>query len=248
VGTHKVVFWDPSRLELDKQDEVGLRQQRILAADEGETVAGEGERLHAEWQARRAALLARGAQPSLRIATATEAKGGAFAATGAEGLLDVRIDATDAPRIGRPHGKRFGILVHAVLSTIDLGAGAKRIENQARAQGRLLGASLDEIAAAAASVSAALRHPLLVRAKNAAACRRESPISVRGADGTLIEGVLDLAFREIEAGTPFWVVVDFKTDVEIAGRREDYQRQVRVYADAVARATGEKARAVLLSV
>ncbi|HMJ56834.1 MAG TPA: UvrD-helicase domain-containing protein [Polyangiaceae bacterium] len=248
VGTHKVVFWDPSALALDKQDEVGLRQQRILAADEGESVANEGERLHAEWQTRRAALLERGALPSFRIATPTEAKEGVVATTAGQGAIDVRLDATEAPRIGRPHGKRFGILVHAVLSTIDLGAGAKRIENQARAQGRLLGATHDEIAAAAASVVAALRHPLLVRAKSAAACRRESPLSVKATDGTLIEGVLDLAFREIEAGTPIWTVVDFKTDVEIAGRREDYQRQVRVYADAVAAATGERARGVLLSV
>jgi ATP-dependent exoDNAse (exonuclease V) beta subunit len=64
----------------------------------------------------------------------------------------------------------------------------------------------------------------------------------------LIEGILDLAFREIDAGAPIWTVVDFKTDVEIAGRRDDYRRQVRLYADAVAAATGEKARGVLLSV
>ena len=248
VGTHSIVFWDPATLELDKQDEVGLRQQRILAADEGESVANEGERLHAEWQTRRASLLQRGTQPTFRIATATEAKLGAVAMIGDANLGDVRVDATDAPRIGRPHGKRFGILVHAVLSTIDLGAGVKRIENQARAQGRLVGATSDEMAAAAASVVAALRHPLLVRAKGASACRRESPISTRSSDGTLIEGVLDLAFREIDAGAPIWTVVDFKTDVEIVGRRDDYRRQVRLYADAVAAATGEKARGVLLSV
>jgi len=248
VGTHHVVFWDPSRLELDKQDEVGLRQQRILAADEGESVANEGERLHIEWQTRRAALLERGTVPSFRIATATEAKAGGIVPSSDDGSVEVRIDSTEAPRIGRPHGKRFGILVHAVLSTIDLGAGTKRIENQARAQGRLVGATPDEIAAAAASVAAALRHPLLLRAKSASACRRESPITARAADGILLEGVLDLAFREVESGTPVWTVVDFKTDVEIAGRRDDYRRQVRIYADAVAAATGERARGVLLSV
>ena len=55
-GKHRVVWWDPAVLELDKQDDVGLRQQRILAADEGAAVATEGERLHAEWQARRVSL------------------------------------------------------------------------------------------------------------------------------------------------------------------------------------------------
>jgi ATP-dependent exoDNAse (exonuclease V) beta subunit len=166
----------------------------------------------------------------------------------AQAEVDVRSDATDAPRLGRPHGKRFGILVHAVLSTVDLAASPKTIENVAQAQGRLVAATGDEIAAAVASVAAALRHPLLVQAKRASACRRESPISIRTADGTVVEGVLDLAFRDVEAGTPVWTVIDFKTDVEIAGRRADYERQVRIYAGAVASATGERARGVLLSV
>jgi ATP-dependent exoDNAse (exonuclease V) beta subunit len=144
-------------------------------------------------------------------------------------------------------------LVHAVLSVIDLGADRARIERTARAEGRLLGAVLEEIDAAVTSVEAALRHPLLIRARDAAlrasdACRRESPICAPTLDGTLIEGVLDLTFREIENGAPVWTIVDFKTDVEIAGRREDYERQVRIYADAVAAATGERARGVLLSV
>jgi ATP-dependent helicase/nuclease subunit A len=46
-----------------------------------------------------------------------------------------------------------------------------------------------------------------------------------------------------------WVVVDFKTDVEI-GRQgiERYRRQVGLYAAAVARATGQPATGVLLRV
>src|SRR6185503_17175047 len=36
VGDHPIVWWDPHALELDKQEEAGLRQQRILAADQGE--------------------------------------------------------------------------------------------------------------------------------------------------------------------------------------------------------------------
>ena len=67
-------------------------------------------------------------------------------------------------------------------------------------------------------------------------------------DGRLIEGVLDLAFREVEADGPVWTVVDFKTDVEMGERREGYERQVALYADAVATATGERACGVLLSV
>jgi ATP-dependent helicase/nuclease subunit A len=253
LGTHKVVFWDPAALGLDKQDDVGLRQQRILAADDGEKVATEGERLHAEWQARRATLLERGAQPSYRVATPTEMKQSGVATTAGKDPIEVRVESTEMARQGRPHGKRFGILVHGVLSTIDLAAEPERAKRAARAEGRLLGATPEEMEAAAASVVAALRHPLLSRARRAMTeagetCRRESPITVFSPEGTLIEGVLDLAFREIESGEPVWTVVDFKTDVEIAGRREDYERQVRIYAAAVTAATGEKARGVLLSV
>jgi hypothetical protein len=245
AGAHRVVWWDPSSLELDKRDDVGLRQQRILAADEGGAVATEGERLHAEWQARRTALLARGETPSFRVSTVTEQK---TAPSVELPSADVRVEATQSSRAARPHGKRFGILVHAVLSTVDWAADRQALARAARAEGRLLAATEDEVSSAIAAVEAALAHELLVRARNATACRREAPIVLRSADGSLVEGVLDLAFREIEGGAPVWIVVDFKTDVEIAGRREDYERQVRLYAKAVAEATGEGARGVLLSV
>ncbi len=44
------------------------------------------------------------------------------------------------------------------------------------------------------------------------------------------------------------VVVDFKTDVDLDQSRAEYEAQVALYARAVATATGEGARAVLLSV
>jgi hypothetical protein len=43
-------------------------------------------------------------------------------------------------------------------------------------------------------------------------------------------------------------VVDFKTDVEIAGRVDEYRRQVGLYAEGVGRATGARVRGVLLRV
>ena len=107
-----------------------------------------------------------------------------------------------------------------------------------------LSASPEEVSAA----EAALAHELLVRAKKAAGVRRESPILFLGPDGVITEGILDLAFRETTVDGPIWTVVDFKTDVEIAGRREDYRRQIGMYAAAVAAATGERARGVLLSI
>ena len=44
------------------------------------------------------------------------------------------------------------------------------------------------------------------------------------------------------------VVIDFKTDRELHGALERYERQVHIYASAVAAATGRPARAVLMKI
>src|SRR3954470_4074415 len=64
-----------------------------------------------------------------------------------------------------------------------------------------------------AATTAALPHPLLRRAAASADCRREVPISHLLADGALVEGTADLAFRE-KGG---WVVIDFKSDARRGG-------------------------------
>jgi ATP-dependent exoDNAse (exonuclease V) beta subunit len=116
-----------------------------------------------------------------------------------------------------------------------------------KAQGRLIGALAPEVESATAAVWAALRHPLLVRAAAAArdgGLRRETPLVLRGPDGMLAEGVVDLAFRE--GGE--WTVVDYKTDHELTDRLPAYRAQVLLYAEAFTKATGAPARAVLLRV
>jgi ATP-dependent exoDNAse (exonuclease V) beta subunit len=84
----------------------------------------------------------------------------------------------------------------------------------------------------------------LQRAANSADCRREEALVHRLADGTILEGVVDLAFRE-EGG---WTLVDFKTD-DRPDSHPQYGAQLRIYAAAIEAATGEKvASAVLLAV
>jgi hypothetical protein len=73
------------------------------------------------------------------------------------------------------------------------------------------------------------------------------PITLRLDEQRLIEGVADLAFFD-GAPEPAWTVVDFKTDGEIERRLPIYRRQVGLYAEAIARATGLPAAGVLLSV
>ncbi|CAN5924843.1 hypothetical protein BH11MYX4_BH11MYX4_09750 [soil metagenome] len=94
-------------------------------------------------------------------------------------------------------------------------------------------------------VEEALAHPPLVRARAAIRVERETALMIEAEDGAIVEGVVDLAFLEKDAG---WTVIDFKTDVEIAGRKDDYVRQIDAYARAIATATGEPAKGALLAV
>jgi ATP-dependent exoDNAse (exonuclease V) beta subunit len=142
---------------------------------------------------------------------------------------------------------RFGTLVHALLAHVPLDAGASAIAGMAAVQARMLNASDDERAAAASIAARALAHALYERARAARgagrACRRELPLSVV-VDGIVVDGQADLAFDDGDQ----WIVVDVKTDVEIAGAEPSYRRQVALYADAIARAYGRPAQGVLLRV
>ena len=64
-------------------------------------------------------------------------------------------------------------------------------------------------------------------------------------DGSLIEGVVDLAFREDRSDFSGWTVVDFKTDREFAASAR-YLAQVRLYSQAIRAATDSPVRGVLL--
>jgi ATP-dependent helicase/nuclease subunit A len=111
----------------------------------------------------------------------------------------------------------------------------------------VLGADEQEITAAAVAVRSALAHPLMVRARDALAqgrCRRETPITLTLADGSLVEGILDLAFLEKDA----WTVVDFKTDQELEKELHHYKRQVGLYALSIEKATGQHCGGILMRV
>ena len=52
-------------------------------------------------------------------------------------------------------------------------------------------------------------------------------------DGSIAEGVVDLAYPDHEPGFAGWTVVDFKTDREFAAASDRYFTQVRLYAEAI---------------
>lgn len=222
AGTHAVVWWDPRALILNRDLAGGQRQSQILQADESNERATASEHAHAAWLARRAGALATASRRSVTSVSVTEeAKHVTLA-----GFVTVHETAVD--RRNRPGGKRFGTLVHATLAAVDLRGDAEHVQLVATNQARLIGASADEIAAAAVAVTAALGHPLLVRAARADRVRREVPV-VMDARMSLVEGVIDLAFAEGEQ----WTVVDFKTDAELAQSRSIYETQVLLYAKAL---------------
>ena len=265
---YAVVWWDPHQLALGAGAPVGLRREELLSKDAPDEVVEADLERYRTWRRRREGTVERAARPSLVLATATErARAGTGERTGGDppsGIGGSRGAGPDAAphsvtvvelerAAARPAGKRFGTLVHAVLATVPLDEPDGRpapVEEIARLHGRVFGANDDEVAAAADVARCVLSHPLLARARAAARrgdCRREAPVSMRTDDGVLIEGVVDVAFREDGA----WTVVDYKTDRDLEeadGAIDVYRRQVALYAEMITRATGEPAGAVLMRV
>lgn len=240
AGTHQLVWWDPATLALDVEHDVGLRQQRILVADEKRVATQAGVDAHAAWRQKRQAALDLGgvmSRPSEAVTRWSHTQP-------ADRAPEVTLDKTVVDRDGRPRGKRFGTLVHAALATVAYDCDHATARSSAELHARLLGASADEVTAAADAVMAALAHPLLRRAAAATRACREYPIVCTLADGSLLEGSIDLAFLEDDV----WTVVDFKTDAELGERLTAYRHQVGLYARALTTATGQAASAVLLTV
>ncbi len=249
AGKHRVVWWDPFKLELDVRETMGLRQHKLLQADESGQVSERGKEEHRRWSALRDAAIASGIVPAIKVATATElaaqsATGGIFPAEIEAGEIEIE----ELPRTaGRPHGPRFGTLVHATLLRAPFGADHEAIAAAAAFQARMLGASAAEIAAAIDAVETALHAPLMIQAASAVPdCRRESPILARLESGVTIEGIADLTFVERRDGRRRWVVVDFKTDADLRPRLSEYRAQLSLYIRGITQSTGDPARGVLL--
>jgi ATP-dependent helicase/nuclease subunit A len=135
--------------------------------------------------------------------------------------------------------------VHAVLADVPFDADATLVGRVADQHGRMLGASREDIAASAAVAQSVLRHELLGRAAAAerhGKCRREAPVTLLSSGG-MVEGIVDLAFEEDGR----WIVVDYKTDREVASQGEAmYRRQVAAYGVGIENATGLPAEPFLL--
>lgn len=255
VNGPPVVWWDPGALATEIDDQAALRHQRILEVDPDGIAAAASEQNFARWKSEREALLTRASQPSILVQTVTSlARMEAAKASDSQSEHTTRahphvhVEMTERGDAERPSGRRFGTLVHTLLASIDLDAAADTIEASAAVNGRMVGATDEEIQAAIVTVRIALGHTLLRRAGASArqgGLRRETPVLLRMDDGRLIEGVVDLAFREDTTDFAGWTVVDFKTDREFAASTATYIAQVRVYAQAVGAATGLPSRGIV---
>jgi ATP-dependent exoDNAse (exonuclease V) beta subunit len=248
-----VVWWDPAVLRLEVEELAPLRHQRILEMDDA-GAAEASERSYAAWKSERESLLTKASGPSLSVRTITSHIRTAGYATEASSRGDeprVHIERLERADQKRPSGRRFGALVHALLASIDLEANADAIHAAAIVHGRMVGATEHEISAAIPTVSRVLQHPVLrgASASNGnGVLRRETPVLLRLSDGCLVEGVVDLAFRDDAPGFAGWTVVDFKTDREFEESSDHYIAQVTIYSKAVGAAMNSSTRGVLLVV
>jgi len=234
-GEHEVVWWDPAALDLGVESKFGLRQEKILA--EGPR-SQEGIERHQTWRERRALTLEKGSVPSLELLTATE-----MLAPPPNFECEVSLEILPRPAT-RPSGKRFGTLVHAALRDVPLDGGWNEVISAVQLHGRLLDMNEEEMEAAREAVTSALKHDLTRRARAAARCHRELPLQLRLDDRRLLEGIADLAFLEQDT----WHIVDFKTDDDLAEKRSRYEAQVKWYALALSRLTGQPVRGWLLGI
>jgi ATP-dependent helicase/nuclease subunit A len=244
---HDVVWWDPRALHLHAEPPLGLRRDDLIVKDGDAAAVSARLDAYRTWSGEKARVIEVASSPALRVKTAT-----AWAAEAATLGIDQEIASQAAVEVvdlgpvaaDRPRGPKFGSLVHAVLASIPLEAAPDLVARAADVQGRMLGASPAEAGAAATLVSSVLGHEVMTRARAASRVRRETPITWLQRDGTLIEGVLDLAFDEGDAT----VVVDFKTDHELEAGETRYRAQLQQYVHAVTRATGRPARGILFRI
>jgi len=233
-GNHPVVWWDPRTLTLAPPANLGLRQEQILKG-ESDDETSPSLTAYREWKLQRDKIVAAGEVKEFDVFTATEA-------TDAPAGIAVEVKFEAAGKAdGRSTGTRFGTLVHTILRDVPLDGA--HVDELAKVHGRVFGATDQEIKDAATAVAAALRHPLLERARQSKLYRRELPILLKLDGNRILEGVIDLAFEE----DGVWHVVDFKTDAEIGSNRKRYETQLRWYCFALARLNKQPVEGHLLA-
>jgi ATP-dependent helicase/nuclease subunit A len=227
-GSHEVVWFDPAALVLEAPKNEGVENEQVLSGTPEE--AAEGVRRYRAWKERRDQRIERASRPRYRVA---QAEGMGFVEE-AEGI---EVETVSLPvEEGRPSGRKFGRVVHAILQHAQ---SPDEIASLSVVWGRRHGANDVEREAAAKAARSAMERVKQMM-PDGAARHRELPVVVQLADGRVVEGRVDFAWSDGER----WTVVDYKTDRR-PGRNV---AQLQVYGLALARATGMTVRGVVLEV
>ena len=230
-GEHTVVWWDPSALTLGVDADPGGMQPEILAAGSSESM----DRYKA-WSAAREEALLDGRLQKYDVFTPTDGRE-------LPESFDCSIAVEYLPKAkDRPYGPRFGTMVHAILRDVPFDADREEVARIASLHARIAGAQEADTQAAIEAAVAVLGHWLIAAARSAQRCHRELPLTLP-LGNRVLEGVIDLAYLDNGA----WTIVDFKTDAAAPGRLERYKTQLRWYAYALHKITGNPVRGWLLS-
>jgi len=224
-----VVWWGPELLSEVLLPKGGLRSEELM--QEGDPAQGELDlQAYDSWRSGQQRSLEAAARPARQVLPAYQFGG------------DVPLDRVSVLRIGTGSGRGaiYGKLVHSLLSSL---GEPQALPAAARLYARALGARAEEVEAAVAACQAVFSHDFWTRVQGARQVRRETPLTLVS-EGTLVEGILDLAFEDADG----WTVVDFKTDLAEGEPQERYRRQVGLYVQALEQATGQPARGVLVGV
>jgi ATP-dependent exoDNAse (exonuclease V) beta subunit len=100
------------------------------------------------------------------------------------------------------------------------------MDRLARAHGRGLDSSEEEIRSAVEVAGTILQHPVVRAAGGSGRVHQEYPFVYKDAEGKIIEGNIDLVYQQDGE----WIIVDFKTG---PADRKEYRRQVEVYGRAL---------------
>ena len=156
----------------------------------------------------------------------------------AEASADQR--ATPSNSVGRAMGKALGLVIHRVLELWPEGGEPSAVDALARSVATMT-ASTESVnplklqEETDALLSAFIASPLATQLAGADIVGRELPMLLRGDDGQVFRGTIDMLYRDPD-GT--LVIADFKTDrhTDETTMRQRYAPQLATYAKAVTQA------------
>jgi ATP-dependent helicase/nuclease subunit A len=237
VGSHRVVWFDPSLLAVTPETDGGIDDEALLRPTMSEPA--EGLRQYDEWRAARNERLTDGARPEFRVRPITEVD------ALPEGIGDTEVEIlcldTRPTTAGRPpRGRKHGDLVHALLAHASFPPA--RAEIEALAIAHEVGSRM-EASARQQAVDIVVRtfaHPLVSSALQSQRVHREYPVTYDANEG-IHEGVIDLV--SFDGGR--WTVLDYKTG---PGDEPRYRRQVAIYGEIIRKTTAAPVRLVVLEI